>query len=90
MTQFELAKWLTRKVGENKATLTITFAPTCVVVDLDTPTALVAVELCAKHRSAIADVIVYAIALTHEAILLTCDRHFEDPPNVRFVSKSSR
>jgi predicted nucleic acid-binding protein len=36
---------------------------------------------------ATADAIIYATALAHEADLLTCDRHFENPPAVRFVPK---
>jgi len=86
--QLELAKWLTREVGEDKADQVIAFTETCVVADLDTATALSAAELCARHRLATADAIVYATALAHEADLLTCDRHFENLPGVRFVPKS--
>jgi predicted nucleic acid-binding protein len=90
IVQLELAKWLTREVGEDKADRVIAFTETCVVADLDTATALSAAELCAKHGLATADAIVYATALAHEADLLTCDRHFEDLPGVRFVPKAER
>ncbi len=88
MVQLELAKWLTREVGEDKADRAIAFTETCVVVDLDTAIALSAVDLCARHRLATADAIVYATALAHGADLLTCDRHFEKLPSVRFIPKS--
>jgi uncharacterized protein len=88
MVQLELAKWLTREVGEDKADRVIAFTETCVVADLDTATALSAADLCAKHRLATADAIVYATALAHGADLLTCDRHFERLPGVRFIPKS--
>ncbi len=88
MVQLELAKWLTREVGEDKADRVIAFTETCVVADLDTPIALAAAELCARHRLATADAIVYATALAHQADLLTCDRHFENLPGVRFFPKS--
>ena len=88
MVQLELTKWLTREAGEDKADQVIAFTQTCVVADLDTPTALAAAELCARHRLATADAIVYATALAHDADLLTCDRHFENLPNVHFVPKS--
>ena len=89
MVQLELTKWLTREAGEDKADQVIAFTETCVVADLDTPTALEAAELCARHKLATADAIVYATALAHDADLLTCDRHFENLPHVRFVPKSS-
>jgi uncharacterized protein len=88
--QLELAKWLTREVGEDKADRVIAFTATCVVADLDTPTALSAAELCARHKLATADAIVYATALAHGADVLTCDRHFENLPGVQFVGKPGR
>jgi predicted nucleic acid-binding protein len=85
IVQLELAKWLTREAGEDKADRVIAFTETCVVADLDTTTALAAAELCAKHGLATADAIVYATALMHDADLVTCDRHFENLPGVRFT-----
>jgi predicted nucleic acid-binding protein len=90
MVQLELAKWLTREVGEDKADRVIAFTTTCVVADLDTATALSAAELCARHKLATADAIVYATALAHGADVLTCDRHFENLPGVQFLEKPRR
>jgi predicted nucleic acid-binding protein len=87
MVQLELTKWLAREVGEDRADRVIAFTRTCVVADLDTTTALSAAELCARHRLATADAIVYATALAHRADLLTCDRHFATLPRVCFVPK---
>jgi uncharacterized protein len=87
--QLELAKWLTREVGEDKADQVIAFTRTCVVADLDTAIALSAADLCARHKLATADAIVYATALALGADLLTCDRHFNNLPGVRVVSKPS-
>jgi len=87
IVQLELSKWLTREVGDEKADRVIAFTETCVVADLDTATALLAAELCAGHKLATADAIVYATALAHEADLLTCDRHFENLPGVSFMRK---
>jgi predicted nucleic acid-binding protein len=87
IVQLELTKWLTREIGEDKADQVIAFTETCVVVDLDTPIALAAADMCARHRLATADAIVYATALAHGADLLTCDRHFETLPGVRFIAK---
>jgi predicted nucleic acid-binding protein len=90
MVQLELMKWLTREASEDKADRVIAFTETCIVADLDTETALSAADLCAKHKLATADAIVYATALAYSADLLTCDRHFENLPHVRFVPKLGR
>jgi uncharacterized protein len=87
MVQLELAKWLTREADEDRADRVIAFTVTCVVANLDTATAVSAAELCARHKLATADAIVYATALRHGADVLTCDRHFENLPGVRFVAK---
>ena len=88
VVQLELAKWLTREVGEDKADQVIAFTQMCVVVDLDTKVALAAAEICAKHKLATADAIIYASALHHGADLLTCDAHFNGLPDVAFVAKT--
>jgi predicted nucleic acid-binding protein len=88
MVQLELAKWLAREVGDDKADRVIAFTATCEVADLDTATALSAAEICIKHKLATADAIIYATARAYNADLLTCDRHFEGLPWVHYVRKS--
>lgn len=90
IVQLELAKWLAREIGDDEADQVIAFTQTCIVVDWDTPIALSAAELCARHTLATADAIVYATALARGADLLTCDGHFENLPGARFVPKSRR
>lgn len=87
IVQLELAKWLTRESGEDKADQVIAFTQTCLIADLDTATALAAAEICARHKLATADAIVYATALAHGADLLTCDRHFEGLSGVTLVAR---
>jgi predicted nucleic acid-binding protein len=89
IVQLELAKWLTREIGEDKADQVVAFTETCIVADLDTAIALSAADLSARHKLATADAIVYATALANGADLLTCDRHFERLPGVLYVSKSN-
>ena len=88
--QLELAKWLAREVGEDKADQVIAFTQMCVLVPLDTKIALSAAEICGKHKLATADAIIYATAREHGADLLTCDAHFENLPGVNYISKISR
>ncbi len=85
--QLELAKWLGREVGEDRADQVIAFTQVCVVAPLDTKIALAAEEICRKHRLATADAVVYATAVERKADLLTCDAHFDGLPGVKFVPK---
>jgi predicted nucleic acid-binding protein len=87
LVQLELAKWLTREVGEDKADQVIAFTQVCRVVPLDTAIALAAAEACRAHRLATADAIVLATARAHGVMLLTCDSHFEGLPDVMLIEK---
>jgi predicted nucleic acid-binding protein len=89
MVQLELAKWLTREVGEDKADQVIAFTQVCQVVPLDTEIALAAADACRTHKLATADAIIFATARARGATLLTCDAHFEGLPGVDFVPKTS-
>jgi predicted nucleic acid-binding protein len=88
IVQVELAKWLMREAGEDKADQVVAFIQMCRVAPLDTKIALAAAEICGKHKLATADAIVYATALEHGAGLLTTDAHFRDLPDVTFVAKT--
>ena len=87
IVQLELAKWLTREVGDDKADQVIAFTQVCQVIPLDTEIALEAAEACRTHKLATADAIVFATARARGATLLTCDGHFEGLPGVRLVPK---
>ncbi len=87
MVQLELAKWLTREVGEDKADQVIAFTQVCQVVPLDTEIALAAAESCREHKLATADAIIFATARAQGATLLTCDVHFEGLLGVTLIEK---
>ena len=87
MVHLELAKWLTREVGEDQADQMIAFTQKCVVAPLDTRIALLAADLHRQYKLATADAVVYATAREFGADLLTCDAHFEKLPNVVVVRK---
>lgn len=89
MVQLELAKWLTREVGEDKADQVIAFTQVCQVVSLDTEIALAAADACRMHKLATADAIILATAQARGATLLTCDAHFEGLPGVDFMPKTN-
>ena len=87
IVQLELVKWLTREVGEERADQVIAFTEKCIVVPLDTRLALIAAEMSARHKLAVADAIIYATARAHGADLLTCDAHFDGLPSATVVAK---
>ena len=89
IVQLELAKWLMREVGEERADQVIAYTQKCDVVPLDTPIALLAADLHRTHKLATADSIVYATAQHRRAELLTCDAHFESLPGVAFFPKAA-
>ena len=87
LVQLELAKWLTREVGADKADQVIAFTQVCQVGPLDTEIALAAADACRVHKFASADAIIFATARAQGAMLLTCDRHFDGLPGVTLVEK---
>ena len=87
MVQLELAKWLAREVGEDKADQVIAFTQVCRVVPLDTEIALAAAEACREHKLATADAIIFATTRIQEATMVTCDAHFEGLPGVTYITK---
>lgn len=87
IVQLELAKWLTREVGEDKADQVIAFTQLCHIVPLDTEIALMAAEACRTHKLATADAIVFATARAQDASLITCDTHFAELPGVTLIEK---
>ncbi|HMN77491.1 MAG TPA: type II toxin-antitoxin system VapC family toxin [Burkholderiaceae bacterium] len=89
IVQLELAKWLRREVGEERADEVIAYTMKCVVVALDTPIALLAADLHRDHRLATADAIVYATACARSADLLTCDAQMAKLPGVLYRRKAA-
>ena len=89
MVQLELAKWLTRELGEDKADQVIAFTQVCQVIPLDTEIALAAAEARRAHKLATADAVIFASARLRGATLLTCDAHFEGLPGVTLIGKAS-
>ena len=87
IVQLELAKWLAREMDQDTADRIIAFTQKCVIVHLDTAIALLATDMCGKHKLATADAVIYATAVEYGAELLTCDAHFDGLPGVVLVRK---
>jgi predicted nucleic acid-binding protein len=88
IVELELAKWFARQWNDARSDGVLAFSQMCRVVDLTTPIALRAAELCRAHRLATADAIVYATALEVGAELVTCDAGFAALTGVRHIEKA--
>jgi predicted nucleic acid-binding protein len=88
MVQLELAKWLAREVGEDKADQVIAFTQLCQVAPLNTEIALAAAEACREYKLATADAIIFATTRAWGASLLTCDAHFKELEGVTLTEKN--
>src|SRR5690606_8224827 len=87
IVQFELVKWARREGGIEAAERLLGFPMARTLVPLETRIAASAAEFSSLHKLPMADSIVYATAISVEADLLTCDRHFEGLSSVVYLPK---
>ena len=80
---YEVFKKVLRERGEDDALQIASMMQVGQLIDLDSSLALEA----ARHPLPLADSIIYASAMRHEATVLTQDEHFKDLPNVRYFPK---
>ncbi len=80
---YEVFKKVLRERGEDDALQVASMMQGGQMIDLDCALALEA----ARHPLPLADSIIYATAMRHEATLWTQDEHFKDFPNVRFFPR---
>ncbi|MBN8249395.1 MAG: type II toxin-antitoxin system VapC family toxin [Verrucomicrobia bacterium] len=80
---YEVFKKVLRERGEGAALQVVSLMQTGRVVDLDCDLALEA----AQYSLPLADSLIYATAMRHEATLWTQDEHFQGLQNVRYFPK---
>jgi predicted nucleic acid-binding protein len=81
---YEVFKKVLRERGEGDALQVVSMMLSGQLIDLDCSLALEA----ARHPLPLADGIIYATALRHNATLWTQDQHFRDFPNVRYFPEA--
>jgi predicted nucleic acid-binding protein len=86
---YEVFKIILARAGEEQALRAAGQMSFGTIVDLDRDIALAAGQISLKHKLAMADSIIYATALAHNANLWTQDEHFKGLPGVRFIRKKS-
>lgn len=83
ITIYEVFKKVLRENGEDLAIQIASLMQSGQVVDLDTSLALEA----AQFKLPLADSLIYATAVRHDARLWTQDEHFDGLPNVKYFPK---
>jgi len=84
LTIYEVVKKLAREAGDEVASQALTLMQQGQVVELDLPLALAAT----RHALPLADSLIYATALAHQAELWTQVAHFHGLPGVRYFAKT--
>jgi predicted nucleic acid-binding protein len=82
---YEVRRVLLSRSSKTEADLFVSQALRQRVIDLDERTALSASVLSIRHQLPMADAIIYATILTHDAELITSDAHFTGLPNVTLL-----
>jgi predicted nucleic acid-binding protein len=83
---YEVYKVLKREVGEEKALLAVGYMKNSEVIDLDETGALQAADVALQYNLAMADAVVYAVALSHRCKVITSDSDYLDLPNVKLLT----
>lgn len=83
----EVRKVALLKRGEAKANEVTLSMRSGIVVGIDEDIAVVAADLFIKHKLPLADSLIYAITLAHDATLWTQDDDFKGLPKVRYFPK---
>jgi predicted nucleic acid-binding protein len=87
IVRYEVGRYVLAHSGEVARELAIRAMAKFEQVAVDTAVADEASLLAAKHKMAMADALIYAVARAQEAELWTQDSHFEHLPGVRFFKK---
>jgi predicted nucleic acid-binding protein len=87
IVRYEVGRYVLAHSGELAREMAIRAMAKFEQVAVDAAVADKTSLLAAKHKMAMADAIIYAVARAQEAELWTQDRHFENLPSVRFFKK---
>lgn len=87
---YEVFKKVMLAFDENRALLALGQLKLGRVVDVDEAIALYAAKLSLEKRLPMADALIYATALLHDATVFTQDAHFEGLAQVRYLPALSR
>jgi len=87
ITLYEVFKKLLLEKDEDYAQNIVSYMQTGMVIDFNSNLSIDAANISRKHKLAMADSIIYATALNYSAVIYSCDKHFENIPNVIYFPK---
>jgi predicted nucleic acid-binding protein len=87
LTIYEVFKTVCRQRDEGTALQAVAVMHQATVVDLDSATAIDAARLSLEHKIPMADSIILATSISHDAILWTQDSDFEDMAGIKYVKR---
>ena len=87
ITLYEVFKVVMREAGENDALQAIAAMQKGTVANLSSRLAMDAARLSLRHQLPMADSIILATAIIHEAVIWTQDADFESLPKVKYFPK---
>ncbi len=87
ITVYEVFKVVMREAGENEALQAAAAMQKGTVVDLSSRLAMDAARLSLKHQLPMADSIILATAIIHEAVIWTQDADFKNLSKVNYFPK---
>lgn len=84
---YEVHKILTRKLPADVVLSCLNVMRLGRVLDLTDRRAIAAADVAVQHRLAMADAVMYSLALEHKATFWTQDVDYQDLPSVNYFSK---
>ena len=87
LTIYEVFKTVSRQRGEGTALQAVAVMHQGTVVDLDSATAIDAARLSLEHKIPMADSIILATSMSHDAILWTQDSDFKKMAGIKYVKR---
>ncbi len=87
ITFYEVWKYTVTHADQARAGLLIDLLQQATVIPPDTDISISAANLSIRHKTAMADSLIYATSLAHNATLWTQDDDFEDLPHVKYFPK---
>ncbi len=85
----EVALSIERRIGEEMMQVVVANMREQIVDELSATRAIAAAQMRNERRLAVADAIVYATTVAHNATLITHDKDFEGLPNVMYLKPTS-
>ncbi len=89
IVRYEVGRYLLAHSDEARRMLALQALSKFEQIPIDARLADEAALLGARHKLAMADALIYAVACLHQAELWSQDRHFENLPGVRFFEKKA-